>query len=423
MPLQIRRGTEAERLAMSTPLALGELLYDLTSQQIFVGDGETIGGNPATGYTNEDAQDAAAQLFTTGSHNNITFSYDDVNGKINTVINLSDYSGPISATSFNGSLISDDSTVLVNVVNGTFNLNGTVGGFVLPSDDAVFDIGSTSYRFRNLYLSGSSITLGSAVITSAGGILNLPPGSTINGVPILTSAESFLNIDINGSVFGNDSTVIVNSIDSSLNTSGLKIQFDRFTSSTGYFNFGNETSANKIVFNTNSASLDIEKFGLSNGAGSIGQRINTARGSLTAPSALTPGDVMYSDIYRGWDGASWITAAGVYVVADSNDTVDTGRVPGKLYLATSRNNGVTLNGVSIDSYGKVGINKQYTDSVDATLDINGFAKLAVLTSAPVTPANGMIAVADGTSWNPLSNGKQSLVAYLGGIWVQIAVAP
>jgi hypothetical protein len=244
----------------------------------------------------------------------------------------------------------------------------------------------------------------------------------VTGTFVGDASGSFVG-DLMGSVLGDDSTVIVDGIDSSLNTSGLKIQFDRFTTSTGYFNFGNETSTNKIVFNTNSASLDIEKFGLSNGAGSIGQRINTSRGSVSAPSALSPGDIMYSDTYRGWDGAGWVTAAGVYVITDSNDTVDTGRVPGKLFLATTRNDGTNLTGVSINSYGNVGINKQYADTVDATLDINGFAKLAILTSAPVTLANGMIAVADGTSWNPLSNGKQSLVAYLGGSWVQIAVAP
>ena len=42
MALQIRRGTNIERLAM-TPL-VGELIYTTDTKQLFIGDGETTGG-------------------------------------------------------------------------------------------------------------------------------------------------------------------------------------------------------------------------------------------------------------------------------------------------------------------------------------------------------------------------------------------
>jgi hypothetical protein len=51
MPLQIRRGTEAERLAMTQPLASGELLYVTNEQILYIGDGATLGGIQITGYT------------------------------------------------------------------------------------------------------------------------------------------------------------------------------------------------------------------------------------------------------------------------------------------------------------------------------------------------------------------------------------
>jgi hypothetical protein len=73
MPLQIRRGSTAQRLAI-TPL-IGELVYDTTTGQLFVGNGTTLGGTTTTGISTEDAQDAAASLFTTGSHSGITFAY------------------------------------------------------------------------------------------------------------------------------------------------------------------------------------------------------------------------------------------------------------------------------------------------------------------------------------------------------------
>jgi hypothetical protein len=55
---------------------------------------------------------------------------------------------------------------------------------------------------------------------------------------------------------------------------------------------------------------------------------------------------------------------------------------------------------------------------------NGTYQLPVLTSTPGSPASGMVAIADGTSWNPtMAPGKQQMVVYLGGGWRQIAVEP
>ena len=48
--------------------------------------------------------------------------------------------------------------------------------------------------------------------------------------------------------------------------------------------------------------------------------------------------------------------------------------------------------------------------------------LTPLNVPPTNPTNGMIAVADGTGWNPASNAKNTLVAYLGGAWVTVAAA-
>jgi len=48
--------------------------------------------------------------------------------------------------------------------------------------------------------------------------------------------------------------------------------------------------------------------------------------------------------------------------------------------------------------------------------------LPVLHSAPTTPKSGMMAVADGTNWNPTSTGTETMVVYLGGAWRTIANA-
>ena len=43
MPLQIRRGTDAERLGSFTPVE-GELIYTTDTKKLYVGDGATVGG-------------------------------------------------------------------------------------------------------------------------------------------------------------------------------------------------------------------------------------------------------------------------------------------------------------------------------------------------------------------------------------------
>lgn len=121
MSLRIRRGTEAQRSGIT--FDMGEIVYTTDGQQLWVGDGLTQGGFPVVGanvagyglvydpttrrlevaglsaddlangtnnkfFSTESAQDAAASLFVTGTHSNISFVYDDSLGKINATVTL-----------------------------------------------------------------------------------------------------------------------------------------------------------------------------------------------------------------------------------------------------------------------------------------------------------------------------------------------
>jgi hypothetical protein len=216
MPLQIRRGLEAERSTLTSlnGLVVGELLYTTDGKKLYVGPGPGVFGDARdyqgvaiTGYTDEDAQDAAASLFTSGTHNNITFAYVDGSDRINATINLSNYAGVIKADSFNGSVVADNSTVLIDGTEGSFNLDGTVKGDIVPNADSAYDLGSSSYKFKDLFLSGSSIHLGNAILTSSGSAINLPAGSTINGEPLNSPLQL---TEISANVIADDSTILVN---------------------------------------------------------------------------------------------------------------------------------------------------------------------------------------------------------------------
>ena len=216
MPLQIRRGTDAERTAMTQPLAAGELIFVTNTNRLYIGNGTTNGGVPVTDYTDEQARDAVAPMLVNGTHSAISFVYDDALDKVNATVNLSDYQGVIKAAAFNGSVVANDSSLLIDGNTGKFNLSGRVGTDIIPDTDVAYDLGSATYRFRDLYLSGSSIELGAATITAVGSAVNLPLGSTMGGVPLAGGAGS----DYNGNIIGDDSTIIVNAATKAVTAAG-----------------------------------------------------------------------------------------------------------------------------------------------------------------------------------------------------------
>ena len=156
MPLQIRRGTTAQRLAI-TPLT-GELIYDTTTGQLFVGNGTTAGGVTTTGISLEDAQDAAASLFSTGSHSGITFAYNDAAGRIDATVTVA-ATGPFDGD-LTGSVFSDASTLLVdgndglivgNVRSNVVEFTGNFGTPVGQTTNANFTMKGTALIFRENY--------------------------------------------------------------------------------------------------------------------------------------------------------------------------------------------------------------------------------------------------------------------------------
>jgi len=224
MPLQIRRGTNSQRLAMTEPLAAGELLYTTDTGSLYIGNGTQLGGVPLSNLTPADIKDLSASIFQAGVHSGISFNYNNVTKTMDAIVepDLSNYAGTIRADGFQGNLIAEDSTLVFNSVDGSLNLDGTVQGDIIPDDNATYDIGSSTFRFKDIYLSGSSIHLGNAVITAAGSVVDLPAGSLVGGNPIGggggSGVISGMNYNIN--IIGDDSTLILNAASRSINAQG-----------------------------------------------------------------------------------------------------------------------------------------------------------------------------------------------------------
>ena len=533
MPLQIRRGTEAERQTLASPLVSGELLWITDDEKLYIGNGSTLAKDltPVTGYGDADARDAAASIFTAGTHSGISFTYNGAtaidatvsypallqnlslnNFAINGTGNI-DISGTVTATAFRGdykgSISADDSTILLDALNGSINLDGTVKGDIVPDIADVRVIGDPSDRFAAIYLKADGLHLGSANITSTGAVVNLPAGSLVGGVPIGTSelvsgtnhninivgddssmivdssastvtatngffgnllgnttgdhvGTVFGNVtgnvvgnvtgnvagnvtgnvvgnvtgdltgnvtgnltgDIKGSVFGDDSSIIVDAVDNSLFCNDITISGEIVvTNPTIDIVNSDPTQNSKIRRFVPEGGNHTDVFAVTEGSYASGSNLYLSRGTLTSPATVIVSDVLNSDISFAHDGSDFTITTAILTAVDPYGTVSAGAVPGAILLSTyADGNPANGKGVGIDSRGYVGINVGSSQPA-ATLDINGFAKLAVLTAEPASPANGMIAVADGSTWDPAGTGKSVMVVYLGGGWRVAATAP
>jgi len=521
MPLQIRRGTTAERITIRP--VVGELIYDTDIKSVYVGDSTdggitgTLGGVGITVFGVEQAQDAAAAALAAGTHSGISFTYNDVLNKIDAVVG-----GGTVNLDIKGSVFSDDtSVILIDGVLAAINLDQTIKSNVIPAVDVTYDLGSASKRFKDLYLSGSSINLGNATITATGTAVNLPLGSTIGGVVIGTGAgdgvvqgsnyninivgddssvivnasnkeiTGTFNGDITGSVFNADSSVIVDSVDGVVyattigphygnvfgnvigatqglhtgnvignvvgdvtgtltgnlvgsmfgsvfnESSSIMVDTDNdriiasqvitptIRSSTNVLTFNSSDTTTGLEVNFYVSPLSMDLWGISNGP-QQGPAIQfkASRGTFAAPTALQSLDLIGGTLSFGHNGTDYKIASIIGSFIDPNGSLGGGIVPTKISLTTfPTNDPLNPKNLTMNRNGYVSIGYAITDDAAAHLDINGAMKLAPLNAAPASPVSGMLAVANGTGWNPTSTGKHTLVCYLTSAWVQVAVAP
>ena len=100
----------------------------------------------------------------------------------------------------------------------------------------------------------------------------------------------------------------------------------------------------------------------------------------------------------------------------SSQTV-TFAVPGTYIFEFSTSNGGTTIHVAEISRPR----STYMNGITApSITLSAFAQLPVLSSAPSSPANGMLVVSDGSGWNPHSTGQQEVSAYINGGWVKLS---
>ena len=370
MPLQIRRGTETERLAMTQKLAAGEPLWVTTTSKLYIGDGTTATPTllPVTGFTTSDAQDAAASLFTTATHTGITFTYDTIANTLTANINLNTYNGVIKGD-LKGSVFADDSTLLVDgnagsipaaVVQGTFT--GTVVGNVT---------GNTSG-------------------THTGAVVGNVTGNITGNV----------TGDVYGSIFANDSTLVFDAIDSVLAVRRIK-------SGNGLLEMGTSTDPTLVTFFSNDASELVNFRGITNGTSIIPfVNIRTSKGTLAAPTTTAPGDILTGFNIQGYANGDFQSAGAVFGQWEAGATLTNPNPASTITIATGNNAG----GSNFMTFNSKGVLKA------PVFNLTSYANDAARVSAIPTPVAGMMVfMASGTS--PAVTNKA--VVYDGSAWVAL----
>lgn len=212
MALQVRRGTNAERLGI-TP-AEGELIFTTDTKQLYVGDGSTAGGiTSIAGTIDSLLADTTPQLGGTLDLNN-----NDITGTGN--INIT---GTITASG------------TVNLGDGVGSdilvIGGAIQGHLVPDADVAWNLGSASKHFKEGWISqlnvenqltatrimGDIIADDSTVVfdSSTGLIPAAQVSGTFTGnvVGNATGAHTgTFDGDVTGSVFADDSTVLVDAV-------------------------------------------------------------------------------------------------------------------------------------------------------------------------------------------------------------------
>lgn len=305
--------------------------------------------------------------------------------------------------------ISIGRTGSTTTINGTVNLSALVAGSITADD---------SISITTAAGNGNAISIGPGGTNT---FVNLTANNIRFFGPITTSINAVGGIvgDIKGSVVADDSTVMIDGESgtivgpiASATITGTAIKVgtienlttinDIAVNAAGFININagtNDAGLSKIQMDQsgiNYIELTTQPKNLGNPADVANISINTT---------ATAGNIVIG---------SRVSSRGQAV------TIYNATVNGILVGNAQGNHTGTLDG---DVTGSV-----FADDSAVMVDAVNYAMfsdtltLAPLNTAPVEPMNGMIAVADGTGWNPAANGKNTLVAYLGGTWRTVAAA-
>ena len=219
--IQLKRATAAAWAAANTVLYSGEIGLETDTNKFKIGNGSTafnslsyFNGN-LSGSSLNDLSDVTITSATDGDFlrwNGTAWINDAVNLSTDTIgsyveslvagtgVTLTNNSGEGATPTV---AIGQSVGTSASVTFGQLTVNGqtNVAGHIIPSTDILYDLGSETNRFRDIYLSGTSINLGGVEITSDGTSISIPSGLSGNA-DTATTLQNTRTISLSGDVSG-----------------------------------------------------------------------------------------------------------------------------------------------------------------------------------------------------------------------------
>ena len=316
MALQIRRGTDVDRQGI-IPKA-GEPIFTTDTKRLFIGDGSTAGGiivDTNTGLA-ELSDDPTPQL-----GGNLDLNNNSIVGVGNIAI-----TGSLTANGtldLKGSIFADDSTLLVDGVAGT--INATVLTGALPALD-----GSAI----------TNVTAGSVNgdVRSQGGQLVLDSGT--NGADATLTAT--VTGDLKGSVFADDSTLIIDSNNSIVTANEFRsLGLMQINASNGLnINKQNTTHARIDLYSPAATGFGTGFLALNNihdNQFTNDLTLTRTRGTPAVPTAVQVNDKIGGITAQVWDGSAYQQAV---ILGSTTKSISSGNV-GANFTVSTRNGSIS----------------------------------------------------------------------------------
>ena len=304
-------------------------------------------GQLNTGVVSEADPITVLHAGATSANVDIGFLMNRANGLVSNVALYWNEAGNTFATSFTTSTGGTDTNVAVTSYANITTGSHTVYGAILPSANITYDLGSPSLRFRTLYLSGSTIDLGGALISAVNGTMTLTNQSggsfTVSGSAPGQSTGTFGNVVANSSVTSTSTSTGALQVAGGAGItgnvySGAQVQAANGLYSVGSFNGGysdgivvDYTSglgrvsvglADAIKF-YNNGPAGAELFVISAGGNIIIPVTTTSSSTTTGALVVSGGTGISGNIFAGGN----ITQAGYHVI-NSNVSVSALQITG-----------------------------------------------------------------------------------------------
>ena len=234
--IKIKRSTTPGSAPSS--LAAGEIAVNIPDRLLFVGDGSSIYRIGAQYITVANAAATYATKAYAAANSYVKSTLANTNSYIATKVN---------STTFNLALANTNSYIATKISNNVATTIQTQ--HIIPAADVTYDLGSSTRRFKTLWISGSTINLGSAALSSTGSTLSVS-GQTLATNSYLTS--TYVANTRFQSVLANTNAYIATKANaSSPATSGLFAHTGRMTIGTNLAVSGNTSVAGNLLVDGN----------------------------------------------------------------------------------------------------------------------------------------------------------------------------